>query len=339
MSQPPPPSDGAGITPRWSAAHGDGGGPPQPAQPATRPRWLRVARVIYMVVLAALLLRVLLANRDQVADLLRVDRPWLLPAALATSAGQLALNASFWVRALRAMGRYVAWGTVLEITARSVPARYVPGSVWYAASRVAMLRSRGVGLGALAVTALLESVLTVLVSLALGGALLGAAGRLPGDEVTGVAWVLLLAAATTPPVLNRVLAWLVRRRGSGTAPRLRWRDYAALVGWMAAFWMLSALTFTLYLLAFGLELPGPVVVAGVFLLAWAIGFVTPIAPQGAGAFEVSFAALLAGTAAGPLVVVVAGFRALIGVRDALAFGWGAWRGRAGLDVSAAREPG
>jgi hypothetical protein len=293
-----------------------------------RNRWMRIARTVYLVALAVLLVRVLAANRDQLADLLRVDRPWLLVAALCTSFGQLALNASFWVRSLAAMDEHVGWMRVLGVTARSVPARYVPGSVWYAVSRAGMLRSADVSVRALGVTALLESVLTVIVSLALGAVLLGFSGRLPGEELTGTLWTVGLVVLVSPPVLNRVLAEVARRRGTpGGAPRLSWRDYRALVAWMIAFWSLSATTFTLYLLAFGLDLPAPAVIAGVFLVAWAIGFLTPIAPQGAGAFELVFVALLGVGAAGPLAVIVAGYRALVGIRDALAFAWGAWRGR------------
>ena len=295
---------------------------------AGRNRWMRIARTVYLVALAVLLVRVLAANRDQLADLLRVDRPWLLVAALCTSFGQLALNASFWVRSLAAMDEHVGWMRVLGVTARSVPARYVPGSVWYAVSRAGMLRSANVSVRALGVTALLESVLTVIVSLALGAVLLGFSGRLPGEELTGTLWTVGLVVLVSPPVLNRVLAEVARRRGTpGGAPRLSWRDYRALVAWMIAFWSLSATTFTLYLLAFGLDLPAPAVIAGVFLVAWAIGFLTPIAPQGAGAFELVFVALLGVGAAGPLAVIVAGYRALVGIRDALAFAWGAWRGR------------
>lgn len=287
---------------------------------------MRVARVAYLLVLAGLLLWVLVTNREQVVDLLRVERPWLLGIALLTGFGQLALNASFWVRALAALGQRVRWWAMLRVTARSIPARYVPGSVWYAASRVALLRGAGVSVRALGVTALLESVLTVLVSLLLGGALLGMTGRLPGDHLTGVAWTLLLAVAISPPVLNRVLAWVARWRGAGSAPQLSWGDERALVLWMIPFWLLSAVTFVLYLWAFGLDLPGPLTIAGAFLVAWAIGFLTPIAPQGAGAFELVFVALLGGDHGAALAVVVAGFRALMGVRDALAFGWGARRG-------------
>jgi hypothetical protein len=309
---------------------------------------MRVARAAYLLVLAALLLRVLATNREQVADLLRVERPWLLGIALLTGFGQLALSASFWVRALAAMDQHVSWSAMLRVTARSIPARYVPGSVWYAASRAAMLRTAGVSVRALGVTALLESVLTVIVSLLLGGVLLGMAGQLPGDQLTGVAWALLLAVAVSPPVLNRMLAWVTRWRGRpassseavghsrGEAPQLSWGDERALVLLMVPFWLLSAVTFMLYLWAFGADLPGPVTIAGAFLVAWAIGFLTPIAPQGAGAFEVVFVALLGGGHGPALVVVVAGFRALMGVRDALAFGWGTWRG--GRDQRAINAP-
>lgn len=290
---------------------------------ARRARWLSLARTAWLILLGVLLVWTLARNRAELADLLTVRRPALLAAALVTSAAQLMISARFWVRALGAAGQGVTWSTTLRATARSVPARYVPGSVWYAVSRVGMLRAAGVRLSALTVTATLEAVLTVLVSLALGGALLGAAGRLPGDELAGVAWVVVAAVVASPPVLNRALRWAARRRGT-EPPALSWQDLGVLTLWMTGFWALSATTFTLYLSAFDVALPGAPVVAGVFLVAWAVGFLTPIAPQGAGAFEVTVAALLGGPPG--VVVLVAGYRALIGLRDALAFAWGAWRG-------------
>jgi uncharacterized membrane protein YbhN (UPF0104 family) len=300
-----------------------------------RPRWLRVAQAAWLALLGALLALVLLGNADAVADLARVDRPLLLIAALACTFLQLALNAAFWVRALAAAGERVAWRTALQVTARSLPARYVPGSVWYAMSRAALLRAGGTGLGALAVAAALESLLSVVVSLGMGGTLLGLARRVPGEELAGVAWVALLAVAVAPPVLNRLLAWLARRRGA-VAPELSWRDLTVLIALMAAFWAVSAAAFTLYLAAFPVALPAPAAVAGAFLVAWAIGFLTPIAPQGAGAFEITFVAVLGGAGGAPLVVLVAAFRAVVGVRDAVAFTWGAWRGRGAATARVSR---
>lgn len=300
---------------------------PDPVGGGGRSRALRTARTAWLLVLGGLVVWTLVRNRSDLAELATVQRPWLLLAALLTSFGQLALNAAFWVRALAAVDSQVGWSQVLVVTARSVPARYVPGSVWYAVSRAGMLRAAGVRLRGLAIAATLESVMTVTVSLALGGTLLGLAGRLPGDELASVAWVVALTVAVSPPVLNRVLATIARVRGSDRPPPLRWGDYGALALWMVAFWSLSATTFTLYLSAFGLALPAPPVVAGVFLVAWAVGFLAPFVPQGAGAFELTFVALLGIADPGAVALLVAGYRALVGVRDALAFAWGTWRGR------------
>src|SRR5690606_30024443 len=145
---------------------------------------------------------------------------------------------------------------------------------------------------------------------------------------------------------------------------MTWSDYPALVGGTVASGLLSPTTFTLYLSATGMDRPGPLRVARASQLAraarrrpphppqgagasgagpvttprvaWAVGFLTPIARQGAGAFEVVFVTMLLGAASGPLGVVVGGYRALIGLRDAVAFAWGSWRGR--LDARAVSAP-
>jgi len=49
---------------------------------------------------------------------------------------------------------------------------------------------------------------------------------------------------------------------------------------------------------------------------------------------VVFVALLAPQSAGAVVVIVAGFRALIGIRDVLAFAWATWSGRRDPPVTA-----
>lgn len=329
------------MTPPTARAGDDPHRPPprgSPRLPGRRAQWLRIARFAWLLLVAAVLARALFSNRAAIIDLARVERPWLLLVALLAGFGQLGLNAAIWRRALAATGAAVGWSTLVEVTARSVPARYVPGSIWYTLSRAALLRATGVGLGALTVTAVLEAVLTVVVSLTLGGALLGLTGRLPGPQLAGVAWVLVPAIMVSPPVLNTVLARAARRRGV-VAPTLSWRDHSALLAWTAAFWALSALAFVWYLEAFDLPLPAGGAIAGAFLVAWAIGFLAPIAPQGTGAFEVAVVALLVGRADAALAVVVGGFRVLLGLRDTVAFGWGTWRARGtATGVSPATPP-
>src|SRR5690606_13230247 len=90
----------AGPRPRQRPGAGrTAGRPPQRhgrGAPVTRHWWIRVARTAWLLLLAVLVARVLIRHRDQLADLLTVDHPWLLAAALATSFGQLVLNAAFW---------------------------------------------------------------------------------------------------------------------------------------------------------------------------------------------------------------------------------------------------
>ena len=49
-----------------------------------------------------------------------------------------------------------------------------------------------------------------------------------------------------------------------------------------------------------------------------LGFVAVFAPQGAGVFEATLAGLLTGAPVAALALVVAGYRALTAVRDAIA---------------------
>ena len=90
---------------------------------------------------------------------------------------------------------------------------------------------------------------------------------------------------------------------------------------MALFWANAAAMFTVYLHAFPqLTLPSVIDVAGSFMVAWVVGFFAVFAPQGAGVFEATVAGLLTDGALTPVLVVVAGYRALLLVRDLVAVG-------------------
>ncbi len=259
-------------------------------------------------------------RRDELGALLADARPGFLLVALALGLGNLGINAVMWRTALHALDQPTSFGTVMSATARSVPARYVPGSVWFAVGRAALLRKDGVSTRAVTTVAVLESALSLVVAVGFGAVLLLANGRGPdAGWVIGVACV-GLAAAASPPVVNRLLAVVARRRG-GDAPHLSWRSHLELLGVLVGFWIWSATTFVVYLLAFpGVRVGAPAEVAGSFMLAWGVGFLAPFAPQGAGVFEVTVAALLTGGGVAAVAVVVGGFRALMAVRDALAFG-------------------
>ncbi|HWH34704.1 MAG TPA: lysylphosphatidylglycerol synthase domain-containing protein [Acidimicrobiales bacterium] len=293
-----------------------------------RSGWARVGRAAYLAVAAAALAWLGWDQRRELAVLVDDARPGLLVVALAVTGLQLWVAAAFWSAALAALGQSVPRAAVLDASARSLLARYLPGSLWYAVGRGALLRHQA-SRPALAVVATLEIGLSVVVGFVLGTGLLLATRQLaPGVGALGATGVVIAAAGCSPPVLNRALAWWARRRGAA-AVRLGWRPYLGMVGWMALFWVVSAGSFTLYLHAFPASVgeagnPPVLEVAGAFLVARVVGALALFAPQGLGVFEVTLATLLASSAAGPdpslggLVLVIAGYRALVLVRDGLA---------------------
>lgn len=297
--------------------------PASASQGASRRRpWLRAARLVYLGVLGAVVAWLLVNRSDELARLADGARPGLLALALAVGFLQLGLNAAFWNASLRSLGQHAGFRAVLDASTRSLLARYIPGSVWYAVGRSVVLARAGVAKRALGTVAVVEISLSIVVGTGMGVGILLATGRLPGGLAWLAAWVTASLVVSSPPVVNRGLALVARRRG-GPVVRIPWSRYPVLLGWMAAFWISAATMFTLYLHAFPAAVTRPAVeVAGSFMVAWVVGALALFAPQGIGVFEAAVAALLATDGVASVAVVVAGYRALTLVRDVIALGLG-----------------
>ena len=292
---------------------------PDPGRPSRRSRAVRAARRLYLLGLAAAAVWLAATRHEEILDMLEGARPPLIVAALAASFGLILLNAALWHSGLLMLGHPTALHQTVLATARSLPARYVPLGVTYAAARMALLRAAGVPLAPLAVTAGTEMALSASVALAAGVALLGAAGALPGGAVWTVAAVAAAAVAVAPAAGGRAVNRLLARRGARFA--IAWSDYLRVLAAAVAYWMWAAGTFVLYMKAFPAADPlGIVELAGAFMVAWAVGFLTVLAPQGLGVAELSLAAILAADDGGGLAIaaVFAGYRVVLMARDVLA---------------------
>ena len=285
------------------------------------PRLLKILRIVYLAGLAVLIGWVARTEWDEVDSLLSGARPWLIVASVASSFVLIVIGAWFWKVALHIQGHgrdtphLLTKATVAA--SRSLLARYVPGSVWYAVGRVALLRNAGLPVGPLSATAILEMATSLTVVLMSGLAVLGLSGGIPG----GAAWMVFVAVtlivATAPGGGGRVMAWLASRRGIELA--LDWRGYLRLVGINVAFWGWSAVTFLLYLRAFpAADEFRTLLVVGGFLLTWGIGFLAPFAPQGIGVFELTMATVLQAEGMTRTVVVLGGYRLVLLARDLIA---------------------
>ena len=284
-----------------------------------RGRATRVARRIYLVALGAAIVWLAFTHHEEAVELLEGARPELIAAALAASFGLILLNSALWHSGLLMLGHPVAGREIVLATARALPARYVPLGVTYAATRMALLRTAGVPLAPLAITAGTEMALSASVALTAGVSLLGAAGAMPGGAAWTIAAVVAAAAAVSPVAGGRAVNHLLARRGARFA--IAWPDYTRVLAAAAAYWAWAAATFVLYLRAFPVadEL-GVVEIAGAFMVAWAVGFLTVVAPQGLGVTELSLVAILATDDHGgvALAAVFAGYRVVLLARDGLA---------------------
>ncbi|HEU4663893.1 MAG TPA: lysylphosphatidylglycerol synthase domain-containing protein, partial [Dokdonella sp.] len=259
--------------------------------------------------------------RDRIGATLVRAEPGALVAAIALwmSSHALAPVASRVV--LGALGARVRYRELLAIHVARLPARYLPGGIWHTVSRVADLQQCGVGRTELATMVAAENVLPPATAALLGGALLLGAGVARDAALVALAaGGALLAAA-----LLLARQSLVRRHAQ-LEPRSVLLAAAATI----VFWSVAATAFAAYWLAFA-DLRGSaplVAVAGVYLVAWAVGFVSFFAPQGIGVFESMAALFLAnGVGLADAAVLAAGFRVVVLAADVLAWSMlQAWRG-------------
>ena len=286
-------------------------------------KWLRIA---YLSLLAVAVPVVVLARRDEVADLLgdlAGARHGLVAASFATGIVLIALTAYFWLVSLRLLGQRPLFRDLTVTAARSMPARYVPLMVTFAVSRVALMQRRGVPAAPLALTAALEMAVSLAVSVAYGLVLLGWAGGLPGGLAIPIVAAVGMIVAASPSVAGRVVAAVARRRGLDSlvpVSGFTWLGYLHMIAASACYWTGAAAVFCLYIRAFETADDFSTArLAGAFVLAWGgLRFLSVIAPQGIGVVEVTVPSLLG--AADPLAlgILIFGFRLVLLLRDLLA---------------------
>ncbi len=188
---------------------------------------------------------------------------WLVTglAAIAYS-GCLALLALAW-SAMAACDREIRPIEAIAIYGPGVVAKYLPGSVLQYASRQLIGSQHGMQHGAMAKASLFEAVLHVIVSLAIALLLIAGGG------------FTVLAACFT------VAAVIALRPSS--------RQIAAISLQLLFFCAFAAIV--VFTGSIGVSAEDPERLAGLFLLAWAAGFLVPIAPGGIGVREAAFLAI------------------------------------------------
>ncbi len=187
-----------------------------------------------------------------------------------------------WWATMRVLGYPLPFLTCIRIGYHSALARYLPGQMWYAVSRVYLAEKEGVPRVITAVSIGIET-----------GLLVVAAGMVASLSL--IVWrdaplwlgisvlVLLLALVMQPRLLFRSLNWgLARFKRKPVEVQLSRRDMLGLLwpftlNWLHYGVMSFVLTAALYPTLSWTQLPA---VVGLFTAAWLAGFLTVFVPQG-----------------------------------------------------------
>lgn len=199
----------------------------------------------------------------------------------------------------------------LDIWARSLLGRYVPGNVLMVVGRVVLSYERGVPRRSTVAAMVYEQVLTVAVGAA--GAVAFIALYSGGGD--GRLWLLALLplglVLLTPRFFGPATAWVLARFKREPLPRLlATRILMALVGWYTfAAALLGLGIWLLVLSAAGSRAGDPAFVGLAFLLSFAVSMIAFIFPSGLGVREGVFALALAQNVPGSVAVALS-----VGVR-------------------------
>jgi uncharacterized membrane protein YbhN (UPF0104 family) len=252
----------------------------------------RRVRVVSQLLLAGGLVFVLLRlgstwNNSHI-DLARVDW-WPLTIAFFAVAAAVAAAASVWLRILRDLG-IKARPRWAGIYLQAQLAKYLPGSVWQYAGRLALARDQAIAvrIATISITIELAAAVSAAALLALlAGGLWGAVAAAGVLVASFALWTWVRPEAR----LRRLAAKGFRRRDIGPVVRAIAAASAAYVGVMALLGVALWLVADALLSVPAAELP---FYAGAFSLAWLAGLVAVFAPGGLGVREAVLVALLRG---------------------------------------------
>ncbi|MEP7368019.1 MAG: lysylphosphatidylglycerol synthase domain-containing protein [Dermatophilaceae bacterium] len=274
---------------------------------ALRSRWVRFG---FLAVALTLAVFALLHERQAVLGAIS-QLPW---STLGASGGAaliyVGLTMLAWRAVLADLGSHLTVGDASKVFFLSQLGKYVPGGVWNvvaaaelgAGHRIPRRRS----LSAMAVTILVS----IVTGMAVAVVAISLGPPVVSDRYGWVVWTLpVFLASLAPPVLNRILGFLLRisKRPPLEHP-LTANGAGAAIGWSVLSWLAAGLH--IWLLATAEGLPATprsfALATGGYALAWVVGFMVVFVPAGLGAREAVLVATLVGEveSGGVLAVVL-----------------------------------
>jgi uncharacterized membrane protein YbhN (UPF0104 family) len=270
-------------------------------------RLIRVAKWLWLVLVAGAVARYLWAHWDEIGPQLRAISPARLGLAVACLFAAKLLLVVVSQRSVALAGHRIGYRRMFAINALSQLAKYLPGGIWHFVGRAGFYHADGLALRAVTRAMVVENLWLVL-SAFLVGLIAALAYHLPGARA-GIAAVGLIAVWWA-------LLWLIHLRFGGV------RSWPAGLGGLA----LQAAIWALVGASLWIILPGlsgwrsAALAIGAFCLSWVVGYLAVFAPGGIGVRETVMTALLVPLLAAPEALVYAAVHRFIWVAAELALG-------------------
>lgn len=216
----------------------------------------------------------------------------VVAGALSVAAGTAYLPA--WRCAQASLGAHLPLRPSIRVFYVGQLGKYLPGSVWPVLAQMELARSQGLPRAQIAVGALLQLALSVLVFAIFGLLSLPFGASLPGAELAGVILAVVIGlAAVSPPVLSRGLRIGLRLlRRPPLRQEVRGQAVLASAGWSCLAALAVAAQGAVLAHGLGAGASTSVLVGGALLLATAVGILVLPVPAGAGVREGALVLLL-----------------------------------------------
>lgn len=280
----------------------------------------KVVRIVFVVLTVAGAAIAIVADYRAFVEAARQLGVASLLLALLASALNILLAGQAWRAVLADLGSRLGRVASARVFLVGQLGKYLPGSVWFLLAQMELAAEVGVPRqrsGSASIVNVVLSVTTALVTT------LAALPFAPSFLPSGFWWVFLLLPVLVvvlyPPFLNRGLNLLL---GYARRPPLEHELSAAgalvAVMWSALSWLAIGTQVYVLVLAVGGEagLSLFLLCLGGYTLAWAVGFLTIVAPAGAGAREAALLLVLAPVLSpGRALVVVVVSRVLLTLGD------------------------
>jgi len=200
-----------------------------------------------------------------------------------------------WQRLLRAWGLHIPYFVALQAEMASVLAKYVPGTVWVPAARVAALRRVGIRSTSLIVASMLmEAGLSALAGIVVFFVSLTTVGFSSAPVLPLLALALVVVVGLHPRVFTPGIRRVLRRFGASDLPPLPYSTLLGLLIYYSFTWLVggAAIWFLLRALGGDPSIADIPYLGGIAAVSAIVAVLSLITPSGLGVREASMYGLL-----------------------------------------------